>query len=165
LCLGASRVVAIFNILEINYLKMGKFCLDSGFCFILLDILKTKLQTFSVVQCLHTFSVNLPNRARHRQFHVKNSAKSISVAPSQHWMCGIWQKMCHSLFTLFCSHIDVLPTRSNPVLSSGSSSSISGSGYCSSTDLTVLGQSISYTLSQQRYPYLADYQVNIYNFW
>jgi hypothetical protein len=56
------------------------------------------------------------------------------------------------------SHIDVLPTRSNPVLSSGSSSSISGSGYCSSTDLTVLGQSISYTLSQQRYPYLADYQ-------
>lgn len=60
-----------------------------------------------------------------------------------------------------CSVLSLGSTGSSPMGVSGLHSGSSGY-YCSTptlnTDMTVLGQSISYSLSHQRYPYLANYQ-------
>ena len=72
--------------------------------------------------------------------------------------------MVNDLLFLY-SHIDCGSGYSTPSSSPNNvhgtySRGVSNMGY-TTRDLSVLGQSISYSLSQQRYPYLAECQVKI----
>ena len=74
--------------------------------------------------------------------------------------------MVNDLLFLY-SHIDCGSGYSTPSSSPNNvhgtySRGVSNMGY-TTRDLSVLGQSISYSLSQQRYPYLAECQVKILN--